>query len=118
MKIVTFSLAALAAIALSSGSVSAQYGARGGHQHGHQSHKHGAAVSPGFGGYNTFARPSLSFGASLYSPGFGGYGSLYTPYPRGHYHYVPGHFDYHRGHYHYHPGHYDYHVPGTPRPRH
>jgi hypothetical protein len=33
----------------------------------------------------------------------------YRSYSRGHYHYVPGHFDRHRDHYHYHPAHFEYH---------
>ena len=113
MKLAAFGLAAIAAVALSVGSASAQYFVRGGHQH----HNHGD-VSPGFGRLNNYARPSVHYGAPQYGTGIGGYGSLYLPFPRGHYHYIPGHFDYHRSHYHYHPGHYDYHVQGTPRPRH
>jgi hypothetical protein len=122
MKLAAFGLAAIAAVALSAGSASAQYVVRGGHQH----HNHGVVVSPGFGGYSGyrgFSQPSFGYGygSSLYNPGFGGGfggGGFYNPYPRGHFDYVPGHFDYHRGHYHYHPGHYHYHVPGTRGPRH
>lgn len=109
MKLVALGLAAIAAVALSAGTSSAQFVVPG----GYSGYNRGVVVSPGYGGYN-YGRPAwnVGYGSSFYNPGYGNF------YPRGHYHYIPGHFDAHRGHYHYHPGHYDYHVPGTPRPRH
>ncbi len=117
--------AAVVALGLAAGTASAQYVVRGG-GHQHQGHNHGVVVSPGFGGYGGFAQPSpgIGFGTSLYSPGFGnGYGSpgfggsFYTPAPRRHLDFVPGHYDVHRGHLDYHPSHYHSHRFG-PGPRH
>lgn len=115
MRLFAFGLSAIAALALSAGTASAQHG---GHSHSRPAvvspgHSHGpTVVSPGYGG---------GFGPRVpsYSPGFApGYGGGFVPAPRGHYDYVPGHFDRHRGHYDYKPGHFDYHAPFTPRPRH
>ncbi len=107
MRLFAFGLSAVVAIALSAGTASAQHA---GHSH------RPAVVSPGYGGGYLPAAPRYTPGFA--SPGVGLGGSFYTPLPRGHYDYVPGHFDRHRGHFHYTPGHYDYHVPFTPRPRH
>lgn len=125
MKLFAFGLSAIAAIALSASTASAQVIVTGGTGYGR-----GVVVSPGFGGsyYG-------GYGSSFYSPGFGNsfytprYNSFYTPpvvlggyrhpsYGFGHYDYIPGHYDRHGNHYHYHPGHYDYHAPGRRAPRH
>lgn len=115
MKLAAFGLAAVAALALSVGTASAQYAPRGGY----------VQPVPSYGGYVQPA-PSYGYGGSFYTPSYGGSvygGSGYTPgysgfAPRGHYDYVPGHFDQHRGHLDFHPGHYDYLRPGTRGPRH
>jgi hypothetical protein len=112
MKLFAFGLSAIAALALSVGTASAQHG-------GHSprpavvtpSHSHGPVVSPGYGGGYLPTVPSYGSG---YTPGYGGF----APVPRGHYDYVPAHLDPHRGHLDVKPAHLDPYTPFTPRPRH
>lgn len=117
MKLASFALAAVAALALSAGTASAQYAPRSGYIQPVPSYGGYVQPAPSYGGYGNLGGPSYggNFGGSRYAPGYGG---GFVPAPRGHYDYVPGHFDRHRGHYDFKPGHYDYHAPFTPRPRH
>lgn len=113
MKLASFALAAVAALALSAGTASAQHPS-----HSHRpavvtpGHPHGPVVSPGYGGVYLPTVPSYSPG---YTPGYGG---GFAPVLRGHFDYVPAHLDRHRGHLDLKPGHLDPHTPFTPRPRH
>ncbi len=101
MRLASFSLAALATVALS-GTASAQ------------NFYQGTFARPGLSvtisGGTSFASP-YSYSRPFYKPVYRPqvyrpqyYNShYYQPRPR---YYVPGHYDYHNGHYDYHPGHY------------
>lgn len=64
------------------------------------------ASAQGYGGYGC----GPSYGG--YSSGYGGYGYYPRWHDTSHFDYHPGYVRPHRGHYHYVPSHYDYHRSG------
>lgn len=136
MKLTVSALAAVAALGLAASTASAQHVLvqHRGHYHAVPTYSapvYNSGITYGTSYYTPGVSVGVTYGSPVYGGGFaqpafggyvqpsysGGFGG-YTPAPRGHLDYVPGHFDQHRGHLDYHPGHYDYHRSGTRGPRH